>query len=190
MTAEHRSVRTGFLRSAERFADRPALELDGRVLTYRQLRDQAASLAVALDSQAPADEPALTAVFGHRSVAAYAGVLGALLRGHGYVPLNPAFPTDRTRAMLVRSGCRSLIVDSHGARQLDEVLDGVDVPLVLLMAEHDDVSSFAARWPAHRFVPRAALCAAADGWKPRDVDPDRASPTCCSRPAAPASPRA
>ena len=49
MTAEHRSVRTGFLRSAERFADRPALELDGRVLTYRQLRDQAASLAVALD---------------------------------------------------------------------------------------------------------------------------------------------
>jgi non-ribosomal peptide synthetase component F len=55
-------------------------------------------------------------VFGHRSVAAYAGVLGALLRGHGYVPLNPAFPTDRTRAMLVRSGCRSLIVDSHGAR--------------------------------------------------------------------------
>jgi acyl-CoA synthetase (AMP-forming)/AMP-acid ligase II len=52
MTAEHRSVRTGFLRSAERFADRPALELDGRVLTYRQLRDQAASLAVALDSHA------------------------------------------------------------------------------------------------------------------------------------------
>jgi amino acid adenylation domain-containing protein len=170
MTVEPRSVRTGFLRSAEQFPDRPALELDGRVLTYRQLRDLAASLAVALDAQAPADEPPLTAVFGHRSIAAYAGVLGALLRGHGYVPLNPAFPTDRTRAMLVRSGCRSLVVDSHGARQLEEVLDGVEVPLVLLMAEHDDVSSFAQRWPQHHFVPRAAL-ADAGRWAARDVDP-------------------
>ena len=67
------------------------------------------------------------------------GVLGALLRSHGYVPLNPAFPTDRTRAMLQRSGCRSLIVDHHGARQLEEVLDGVEGSLVLLLPEHNPV---------------------------------------------------
>ncbi len=39
-------------------------------------------------------------------------------QGHGYVPLNPAFPVDRTRAMLVRSACRSLIVDESAARGL------------------------------------------------------------------------
>jgi amino acid adenylation domain-containing protein len=171
MSPERRSVRTGFLRSAERFADRPALELDGEVLNYRALRERAAAIAASHDMHAGLGEPALTAVFGHRSIAAYAGVLGALLRGNGYVPLNPAFPTDRTRAMLLRSGCRSLIVDQHGARQLEEVLDGVDGPLLLLLPEHDDVAGFAARWPAHRFLSRTDLVDASR-WVEREVDPN------------------
>lgn len=171
MSDHRRSVRTGFLRAAGLHPERPALELDGRVLSYRQLRDLAAALAATLDAHAPAGEPPLTAVFGHRSITAYAGVLGALLRGHGYVPLNPAFPTDRTRAMLQRSGCRSLIVDHHGARQLGEVLDGVEGPLVLLLPEHDEVASFAARWPAHRFLSRTDIVDAAR-WVARDVDPN------------------
>jgi len=111
MTPSRRTVRAGFLASAERFPERPALQLGDDQLSYRELGALAASLAATLDAHAPAGEPALTVVFGHRSVAAYAGVLGALFRGHGYVPLNPAFPTDRTRAMLQRSRCRSLVVD-------------------------------------------------------------------------------
>lgn len=171
MTPSLRSVSSGFIRSAERFAERPALQLGGAVLTYRALRDLAATLATTLNAIAPADEPALTAVFGHRSVTAYAGVLGALFRGHGYVPLNPAFPTDRTRAMLVRSGCRSLIVDAHGSEQLDAVLEGVEHPLVLLLPEHDDVSQVAARFPRHRVLGKADLLAAG-GWSPPQVDPN------------------
>ncbi len=171
MGSDVRSVRSGFLRSAERFPERPALQLGGDTLSYRALSVLAASMATTLDAAAPPDELPLTAVFAHRSVTAYAGVLAGLLRGHGYVPLNPAFPTDRTRAMLVRSGCRSLIVDGHGARQLEEVLDGVGTPLLLLLPEHDDVGAFAARWPAHRFLGRDAL-QGASAWQARPVDPD------------------
>ena len=169
MTSERRSVRTGFLASATRFADRPALQLGGEVLSYRMLCDRAAALAATLDAHAIAGEPPLTAVFGHRSIAAYASVLGALFRGHGYVPLNPAFPTDRSRAMLLRSGCHSLIVDSHGARQLEDVLKGVAEPLVLLLPEHDDVTALADRWPAHRFLSRADLLDAGR-WRAKEVD--------------------
>lgn len=171
MGSESRSVRSGFLRSAERFADRPALQLGGETLSYAGLSARAAAMAATLDALAPPDEPALTAVFAHRSITAYAGVLAGLFRGHGYVPLNPTFPTDRTRAMLVRSGCRSLIVDGHGARQLEEVLDGVDTPLLLLLPEHDDVGAFAVRWPAHRFLGRGALLDAAR-WQAGSVDPN------------------
>lgn len=172
MTSERRrTLRDGFLGSVERFPDRPALQFDGEVLSYRALHDRAAALAATLDGHAQPGEPLLTAVFGHRSVVAYASVLGALLRGHGYVPLNPAFPTDRTRAMLIRSGCRSLIVDAHGARQLDDVLEGVEGSLLLLLPEHDEVDALAARWPQHRFLGRAALRAAADA-QPGEVDPD------------------
>lgn len=171
MTAERRSLRTGFLRSAARFAGRPALQLGGDVLTYRALLARAASLAATLDAHAPAGEPLLTAVFAHRSISAYAGVLGGLLRGHGYVPLNPAFPVERTRNMLVRAGCQSLIVDAHGARQLDEVLEGVGSPLLLLLPDHDDVSTFEARWPGHRFLGANDLVSA-ERWTEGDVDPD------------------
>ena len=55
----------------------------------------------------------LTGVFGNRSETAYTGVLGTLMAGHGYVPLNRAFPVERTLLMLKRSMCRSLVVDSE-----------------------------------------------------------------------------
>ncbi|HWA36483.1 MAG TPA: amino acid adenylation domain-containing protein [Burkholderiales bacterium] len=151
----------GFLRSLARFPERPALQLADQVLNYRQLHERAGVLAGTLLRAVPGNEPPLTAVFGHRSVTAYAGVLAALLRGHGYVPLNPAFPADRTRTMLVHSGCRGVIVDASGARELDQVLAGVAPGLTFVLPEHDDVSAFAARWPVHRFLGARELGGAA-----------------------------
>lgn len=145
-------MRSGFLRSLERFPERPALQLANEILSYRQLFARASRLASTLSRHAAAAEPALTGVFAHRSVTAYAAVLAGLLRGHGYVPFNPNFPTDRTRSMLVRSDCRSVIVDAHGARQLAEVLAGAGNGLLLLLPEQDDVTALAAHWPQHRFL--------------------------------------
>jgi hypothetical protein len=63
---------------------------------------------------------------------AYAGVLGALLAGHGYVPLNRTFPVERTRIMLKRSMCRSIVVDTASEAQLDALLGGIETSLLLL----------------------------------------------------------
>src|ERR1700730_17443204 len=84
-------LETGFLRSAQLFPHRPALEVGGRIYTYEELLQQAGSLAATLQQHAPA-EPRFTAIYAYRSVVAYAGILAALLRGHAYVPLNPRFP--------------------------------------------------------------------------------------------------
>src|SRR5262245_10555851 len=147
MQPRRRSLRSGFLRSVERFADRPALELAGESLSYAQLLARAAALAATLARAAPQGEPALTAVFGHRSIPAYAAVLAALLRGHGYVPLNPGFPADRTRRMLAHSQCRSMIVDANAATQLDEILDAVPAGMSVLLPDARDLSELRARWP-------------------------------------------
>jgi amino acid adenylation domain-containing protein len=170
MPPQRRSLRSGFLRSVERFGDRPALVLAGETLSYAELHSRASLFAGALQA-ADAGGPALTAVFGHRSFSAYAGILGALLRGHGYVPLNPNFPVDRTRAMLVHSRCNSVIADASGARQLDEVLAGVEQPLVILLPEQADVSAFEARWPRHVFLGEQHLRRAAPA-PMADADPD------------------
>lgn len=142
-------LHSGFVRSVERFPDRPALEVDGEPITYARLHARAQAIASALTSLAPGEGPPLTAVFASRSVTAFAGVLGTLYRGHGYVPLNPGFPVERTRAMLLRAGCRAIVVDRRAAPQLDELLVGCEDSLLILLPEHEDVSEEAARWPAH-----------------------------------------
>lgn len=168
---DRRSLRSGFLRSCEEHPDRVALEVDGESLSYAALRARAASLAAVLLAEEPAGGPPLTAVFGQRSTSVYAGLLAALLRGHGYVPLNPTFPPERSRQMLVRSGCRCVIVDAHGAKRLPEILEGVPHRLLLLLPEQDDVSELAEAFPQHELRGRDALVAADDLALPA-VDPD------------------
>src|SRR5437667_12890757 len=103
--APSRGIQEGFLRSSVRYAHRPAVEVRGTMWTYDELRSRAMSLAASLQHATPRGGPPLTAVFAYRSTTAYAGVLAALLAGHGYVPLNRTFPAERTRTMLQKSGC-------------------------------------------------------------------------------------
>ena len=100
MTKLVRSLSSGFLRSATRFSDREALNVAGDRVSYQELAEQAKRLAATLQAGATAGEVPLTAVFAYRSVTAYAAMLGALMAGRGYVPLNGTFPIDRTRLML------------------------------------------------------------------------------------------
>lgn len=165
------SLRSGFLRSQEAFPGRPALVVDGATLGYAELARRAAQFAATLEHANRGKQPRLTAVLAHRSGTAYTGVLAALFRGHGYVPLNPTFPPDRTADMLRRSSCRSVIVDAAGERQLDAILGGTRQQLLLLLADTDDVSEFSARWPGHVFLGTGDLVDP-NMWEPRPVDGD------------------
>jgi amino acid adenylation domain-containing protein len=128
---------SGFLQHAEEAPDRPALEVAAERLTYSQLALRAARIGAAIAAAEAADGPALTAVYGSRSAAAYAGILGALWAGNGYVPLNPSFPIDRCREMLLRSGARTLVVDEEREELVPELLDGLDDPPVVVVADAD-----------------------------------------------------
>lgn len=161
----------GFIQSATIFPQRPALSVDGRVATYCELCESALSIAATLQAGRADGGAPLTAVFAHRSLTAFAGVLGALLAGDGYVPLNPSFPIERSRAMLVRSDCRSLVVDVGALDQLDQLLEGAVETLTVLLPQGVDSHQFAARWPGFRFIPFAEY-APACSWRRPDVDAD------------------
>src|SRR5438874_10506060 len=108
-----RLVWGAFLRSCEKFPDRPAIEVTGSQLSYSELGERARRLAATIQVNARPVEVTLTAVFGYRSHTAYAAVLGALMSVHVYVLLNRSFPIDRTRVMLEKSTCFSLVVDKE-----------------------------------------------------------------------------
>jgi amino acid adenylation domain-containing protein len=162
---------TGFLRSCERFPTRGAVDVGGREVSYQQLADRAKRLAATLQTGAVAGAVPLTAVFAYRSETAYAAVLGVLMAGHGYVPLNRTFPVDRTRLMLERSTCRSVIVDAGSEPQLEALLCGIATPLVIICPDRADVSELAATFPAH-WIRGANELAEAAQWSPVDVSVD------------------
>jgi amino acid adenylation domain-containing protein len=141
-----------FTQSCEQFADRPAIIVAGRETTYGQLANKAKSLAATIQRESDRGAVPLTAIFAYRSETAYAAVLGALMAGHGYVPLNRTFPVERTRLMLERSLCRSVIVDAGSASQLDKILPNLNTELLIVCPDHDDVTEFVAKFPRHRFV--------------------------------------
>jgi amino acid adenylation domain len=161
----------GFLRSVCEFPQRPALEVANRAVSYSDLRQKAFQLAATLHKHELSDQPALTAVFGYRSVTAFAGILAALLRGHGYVPLNRTFPPERTKLMLERSGCRALVVDELSAALLPAVLEGFSNKLLILMPDEPDLHEFAARWPQHEFIGSNGL-EHGNGFAPVTSSPD------------------
>jgi amino acid adenylation domain-containing protein len=143
----------GFVESARRFPQRAALEVADQALTYEGLYDRASRLAATLIATTPATAPPLVAVFASRSTVAFTGVLAALFRGHGYVPLNPAFPIQRTREMLVRSESRVVVVGEEAIDQLPELLDGIEDALTLVLpTDGPDIASLSARWPMHTVV--------------------------------------
>lgn len=147
-----RPMWSGFLRSSEKFADRPAVFAEGKFLKYSELREIACRVAATIQAHADPGETPLTAVFAYRSATAFIGVLGSLLAGNGYVPLNRTFPIERTQIMLDRSGCRSIIVDEGSIPQLHKLLETASSPLLVLTPDALDFTSYKQQWPQHTFL--------------------------------------
>jgi amino acid adenylation domain-containing protein len=147
------ALASGFLRSADLFSSRPALEVGGEVITYDELRNRATEIALTLMSrESDATGPPLTAVFASRSSTAFAAILGVLLRGHGYVPLNPRFPAHRNRVILDRAGCRAVVVDGASAGAAREAMSGLQEPLLVVLPDAKVSRAERQRWAPHAAV--------------------------------------
>ena len=138
----------GFVASARRFPDRPALSTQSGTLSYGELREAACRVAATLQRGGAVLADSMTAVLADRGATAFTGILGALLAGDGYVPLNPSAPPDRTRAMFQRAKCRAVIVDREGLQRLDALLVGA-APTLVLAPETAEVDDLRDRWPNH-----------------------------------------
>jgi amino acid adenylation domain-containing protein len=171
-TAVGLGLHDGFVRSAQRVPDRPALEAGGQVLSYAQLQDRAAALAATIAREHPGGPP-LTALFADRSSTAFEGMLGTLLHGHGYVPLNPTLPAARSRLMLDRAGARTVIADCASAPGLVEVLVGIADPVTVIIPD-GQLEGLARALPSRHRVVDASGLAPADAWEgPPPADPER-----------------
>lgn len=171
MINKSRPLYYGFLKSSELYPERAALEVEGKILKYRELRNRATSIAATLTNRSKNDGPPLTAVFASRSIAAFSGILGVLFRGHGYVPLNHTLPVERNLYMLEKTGCHDLIIDSKSEEKLDKIIENISRPLLIILPECENVEKFRKQWPNHTFLGSNDL-ESHMAWEPKEISPD------------------
>ena len=133
---QRESLISGFFRSLRRGPDRPALELGEQQWSYAQLWSHAGRVAQTLSERIEPSER-VVALLAHRSLTAYAGVLGILASGRGYVPLNPKFPLERNLTMLLASGCKSVVAGSECTDTASALLSRLDEGLTWLFPDRD-----------------------------------------------------
>jgi amino acid adenylation domain-containing protein len=161
-------LHAGFFAAAERFGDRPALYVQGRTLTYAEMRCLVLTVAHALAQSAGTANP-MVGILAHRSLEVYAGILGALACGGTVVPLNPGFPVSRTRQMIELAGVHALVVDCAGQALLPELLAGCTKPVLILTMAAPSAESMASDPPVVR---RAVTSADPGGFEARSSATD------------------
>ncbi len=111
-----------FRASALHYADQPALSAGGKTLSYAALNARVQTIAAAIADTETAQTQPVTAIYASRGADIYAAVLGALMRGHAYVPLNPKFPPERNRYILERSGASAVLYEAQDAAAVEDIL--------------------------------------------------------------------
>lgn len=152
---------------ARRTPDAPAIEFEGRTLTYRDLIGRSDAVARRLrDRGLEAGEP--VALLIRRSADMVAGILGVLEAGGFYVPLDPTHPARRLEMILDESAPRVLLTEEG----LVDDLPDHDAEVILLDEgvadgeEGADDGEGPARGTGH------AAGGGAPGPPGADVDPD------------------
>ena len=128
---------------------RPALRTENLSYSYKELGQFAFEMAGTIQSLFK--KPQNCAVLAYRSLSAYGGVLGVLLSGGTYVPLNPRFPGKRNLSIIKSAGCSILIVDKRCEKDAIELLHQEVDPLLVLLPEYDELPDWCVL-NRHRFL--------------------------------------
>ena len=131
---ESRLVHNLIEEQARRTPDRVAAIFRDRSLTYRDLSERIAALAADLRARGIGPEQ-IVAVCLERSLEMLIALVAVLKAGAAYLPLDPAFPRERTSLMLADSGAVAVITqpslaDRFASRRLRdgfEIIDSFEV---------------------------------------------------------------
>jgi amino acid adenylation domain-containing protein len=92
-------------------------------------------------------------IFGSRSEVSYTAALAALYSGAAFVPLNPRFPPDRTRAMISRADLDAIFVDKLASTELAAVLNGLEKTPPIWLPESESARELASASPLNGTLP-------------------------------------
>lgn len=136
MSSPSTAVQTVFEAQAAATPDAPAVLFESRVVTYRELNEQANRLAHRLIRLGVA-RGSLVGLCVDRSPELVAAVLGILKAGGAYVPLDPVYPDNRLALVLADTAAPVVLAQPSTAARLAPLAG----PARVLCPDRDDLAS-------------------------------------------------
>jgi AMP-binding enzyme len=127
-----------FVNTTSRFGKRTALWVGGQDYSYNDLRQLASQLAGGFPAPSR-DGHDTCAIFAHRSVVAYAGILPCHFMRHAYVALTPIQPIGRSQAVVAQSQPTVVISDSACLQGVPMLLQKLEKPIVVLLPDQKSI---------------------------------------------------
>ena len=137
-----------FQQQAARIPNAPALICGSEQLTYEELNARANRLAHKLRALGVGPE-SVVGVLLERSTSLIVALLGVLKSGASYVPLDPAYPSERLRFMLEDAGA-TVLLTQHNLR---DKLSPHDARVVCLDIEWEDIAAESDENPVRQTAP-------------------------------------
>lgn len=94
-----------------------AISYQGESLTYQQLNSKANQLAIYLQNRGVVPE-VLVGIYAERSLDIVVGILGILKAGAAFIPIDPAYPQERTAFIIEETQIQLLITQKHLLEQI------------------------------------------------------------------------
>ncbi|MCY8121175.1 surfactin non-ribosomal peptide synthetase SrfAA [Bacillus spizizenii] len=122
-----------FEEQAAKTPDHPALQYEGKSLTYRELNERANRLARGILSLG-AGEGRTAAVLCERSMDMIVSILAVLKAGSAYVPIDPEHPTQRMQHFFRDSGAKVLLTQ----KKLKALAEEAEFDGVIVLADEEE----------------------------------------------------
>lgn len=158
-----------FIKSCQKFPQRPAVEVNHVPMTYRELGLLASKIAGQIQKQEATSSP--IGLLTYRSFASYAGILSIMYAKNIYLPLNPHFPLSRTRKMIDMVGCRVLIVGGECRDYFLKLLPAISHPMTFIFPDTAGLGDIISDYD-HKFIFSDAIADAAQFGEINDIDQD------------------
>jgi amino acid adenylation domain-containing protein len=131
-------------------ADRSALWVDECFFSYRELLFEGCGIANAIAGL----RRRRTAVFANRHFWSYASIVGAVIGGHAYVPLNPHHPQGRLVTVMRSADVGAFVLDQESLPVCRNLIE--QTPPMLVIIPDGKAPDWAAKMP-HQFIGRDQL---------------------------------
>jgi len=122
-----RTVQQLFQEQVQRTPDNIAVVYEDMALTYQELNSRSNQLASYLRDIYDIQPDELVGLCVDRSAHALISILAVLKSGGGYVPMDPACPTERLEYMVRDTGVRVLLTNEIHKRSLQQMAEGLGV---------------------------------------------------------------